>query len=139
MKEIFQEWIINITLISIFTSIITRLLPGKTYLPYLRIFCGILMLLTFFQPVFQLLNLEHEIEFQFMEDLYEMERWQMENQLIALEERQRQEWETQYRAYLEEFEENQEEEKEENQIEEGDSEHAVKQGEERIDGLERED
>lgn len=129
----------NITVLSVFTSIITRLLPGKTYLPYLRIFCGILMMLTFFQPVFHLLNLENEIEFQFMEDLYEMEQRQMKNQMIELEEQQRKEWEKQYRAYLEEFEEKQEKEQEENQVGEGDRRQDVKQGEERPNGMEKED
>ena len=104
MKEMLTEWIMNLTLFSLISSTITRLLPGKTYIPYIRIFCGIMMILTLFQPVFRIAGLENEMEFHFMEEVYETERKQIENEMIRIEEEQKAEWEKQYREYLKKYE-----------------------------------
>ena len=104
MKELLTEWILNLTFFSLISSVIVRLLPGKTYLPYIRIFCGILMILTLFQPVIRIAGLENEIEFHFMEEVYETERKQIENEMIQIEEQQKAEWEEQYKEYIKKYE-----------------------------------
>ena len=110
MKELLTEWIINLTLFSLLSSILIKLVPGKTYIPYIRIFSGIMMILILFQPILKLGGLEQEIEFHFMEEIYETELKQMENTLMQVEEKQKEEWEK-----------------------------AIKSGEEQTDGMENED
>jgi len=102
MKELLTEWMINLTLVSLLSSLITKLLPGKGYTPYIRVFCGILMILTLLQPMLKLTGLENEIDFHLTEDMYEIEKRQMENKLIRIEEEQKEKLKNQYEEYLEE-------------------------------------
>ncbi|MBE5956048.1 MAG: hypothetical protein E7253_06305 [Lachnospiraceae bacterium] len=101
MKELLTGWIVNLTLVSILSSLITRLLPGKSYLPYLKIFCGFLMILTLFQPVLKLSGLEDEIEIQLKKNMFEGNQYEIQQRLIEIEEKQKEEWENQYKEYLE--------------------------------------
>lgn len=101
MKELLTDWIVNLTLFSLLSTVITRMLPGKSYVPYIRIFCGIMMILTFLQPLFKFTGLENKIQVHFVEDLLLAEQYQMENELIRIEEEQKKEVEEQYRQYLE--------------------------------------
>lgn len=110
MKELLTQWIVNLTLFSLFSSVLNKLVPGKTYIPYIRIFNGIMMILILFQPMLKLGGLEQEIEFHFMEEIYETELKQMENILMQVEKKQKAEWEE-----------------------------AIKSGEEQSDGMENED
>ena len=103
MKELISEWMLNLTLFSLLSSMIMRLLPGKTYLPYIRIFCGIMMILILFQPILRLGGLEEKMENFFMEEIYDTERKQMENRLMRMEEEQRKEWEERYREYMKDY------------------------------------
>lgn len=102
MRELLTEWMINLTLVSLLSSLITKLLPGKEYTPYIRVFCGILMILTLLQPMLKLTGLENEIDFHLTEDMYEIEKRQMENKLIRIEEEQKEKLKNQYEEYLEE-------------------------------------
>lgn len=104
MKELLSEWILNLTLFSLLSSMIMRLLPGKTYLPYIRIFCGIMMILILFQPLLRFGGLEDRMETLFMEEIYETERRQMENKLMRIEKEQRKEWEERYQEYMKDYE-----------------------------------
>ena len=113
MKELFRDWIFNLVFFSLFTSMITRLVPGKNYLPYIKVFCGIMMIVTFLQPVLRLSGLEEKMEFCFMEDLYEAERRQMEQNLIRIEEEQKRKWEEEYEKFRNQFEKEEEKESEE--------------------------
>lgn len=103
MKELLSEWMLNLTLFSLLSSLIMRLLPGKTYLPYIRIFCGIMMILILFQPILRLGGLEDRMENLFIEEIYETERRQMENKLMRIEEEQRRNWEEKYQEYIENY------------------------------------
>ena len=103
MKELLSEWMLNLTLFSLLSSLIMRLLPGKTYLPYIRIFCGIMMILILFQPILRLGGLEDQMEKFFIEEIYETERKQMENKLMRIEEEQRRNWEEKYQEYIEDY------------------------------------
>ena len=103
MKELLSEWMLNLTLFSLLSSLIMRLLPGKTYLPYIRIFCGIMMILILFQPILRLGGLEDQMENLFIEEIYETERRQMENKLMRIEEEQRRNWEEKYQEYIENY------------------------------------
>ena len=89
MKGLFGDWIKNLLMLSLLSSIIQKILPGKAYTPYVRIFCGILMLLSLLQPVFQMTGLDVEMEELFSSGLYEIEMEQMENELIRIEENQK--------------------------------------------------
>lgn len=102
MKELFTDWIVNLTLVSVLSSLILKLLPGKTYEPHIRIICGIMMILTLIQPVLQVTGLEKRIDLSLAEEMYEIERKQMENELIRMEEEQKRELEQRYQEYLEE-------------------------------------
>ena len=100
MKELLAGWMMNLTLFSLLSSLVEKLLPGKCYLPYIRIFCGVMMILTLLEPVLKLSGLEEEIEIQLMEELYEAEQFQMENELIALEEGKKEQMKQYYVEYL---------------------------------------
>lgn len=103
MKELLSEWMLNLTLFSLLSSLIMRLLPGKTYLPYIRIFCGIMMILILFQPLLRLGGLEERMEKLFVEEIYETERRQMENKLMRIEKEQRRNWEEKYQKFIEDY------------------------------------
>ena len=103
MKELLSEWMLNLTLFSLLSSLIMRLLPGKTYLPYIRIFCGIMMILILLQPILRLGGLEDQMENLFIEEIYETERRQIENTLMRIEEEQRRNWEEKYQEYIENY------------------------------------
>ncbi len=101
MKEVFGDWVKNLLMFSLLSSIVQKILPGKTYTPYVRIFCGIMMLLSLLQPVFQMTGLDVEMEEILSARLYEIEMEQMENELIRIEENQKDEIKRRYEEYIE--------------------------------------
>lgn len=102
MKEFLTEWIVNLTLFSLLSSLIEKILPGKSYGPYLRIVCGIVMILTLLSPFLHVTGLEQRMEETVKQELFQMEKEQLENDLLIIEEKQKKKWEAQYREYLEE-------------------------------------
>ena len=108
MKDLLTDWIVNLTFFSILSSMMNRLLPGKSYMPYIRIFCGMIMILIFLNPIFELTGLEKEIEYHFMENAYEARQYEIEKELIQIEEEQRLRWEQEYEQYLKEYEKGEE-------------------------------
>lgn len=86
-----MEWMINIAVFSIISSLILKLLPGKNYLPYGKLLTGIMIILLFLTPVLELFHWNKELEQdvlavgeQKLEEL-EQEYWEM---LGEYEERQ---------------------------------------------------
>lgn len=102
MKAFLTEWIVNLTLFSLLSSLFEKILPGKSYGPYLRIVCGIVMILTLLSPFLHITGLEQQMEEAVKQELFQMEKEQLENDLLIIEERQKKKWEAQYREYLEE-------------------------------------
>lgn len=105
MKEYLTGWIVNLTLFSLLSSMTGKLLPGKCYQPYIRVFCGMVTLLLLLDPILSLTGLKQKIETSVKEDLYQLERQELENDLIKIEEEQKREWEERYREYMQEAEE----------------------------------
>ncbi len=101
MKELLTDWIVNLTFFSLLTSVFTKMLPGKGYIPYIKIICGIMMILILLQPILRITGLESIIDVHLAEELYEIEMKQMENELMRMEEKQRENLEQRYQEYME--------------------------------------
>ena len=67
MQELFMEWMTNIAIFSIISSLFLKLLPGKTYLPYGRLMAGIILILLFLNPLLEFFHWEEKIEMDFLE------------------------------------------------------------------------
>lgn len=104
MREILMEWIMNIVVFALITSVAMKLLPGKAYLPYMRVYTGIVVMLLFLNPILSLVGLEGKIAEEISEDLFEIEMAQMETDLIEIEEEQKAKWEERYKEIMEEQE-----------------------------------
>lgn len=68
MQEYLMEWMINIAVFSIISSLILKLLPGKGYLPYGKWLTGIMIILLFLTPVLEFFHWDKETE----QDVLEM-------------------------------------------------------------------
>ena len=60
MKELYQ-WIQNLTGFFLFLSVAERLLPGKQYGKYLRLFSGMILVFIVLQPLTEGMHLEDTI------------------------------------------------------------------------------
>lgn len=67
MQELFMEWMTNIAIFSIISSLFLKLLPGKTYLPYGRLMAGIILILLFLNPLLEYFHWEEKIEMDLLE------------------------------------------------------------------------
>ena len=67
MQELFMEWMTNIAIFSIISSLFLKLLPGKNYLPYWRLMAGIILILLFLNPLLEFFHWEEKIEMDFLE------------------------------------------------------------------------
>lgn len=67
MQELFMEWMTNIAIFSIISSLFLKLLPGKNYLPYGRLMAGIILILLFLNPLLEFFHWEEKIEMDFLE------------------------------------------------------------------------
>lgn len=100
MKEILMEWIMNIAVFSMIVSVAVKLIPGKSYLPFIRLFAGFVTILLFLEPVLSILGLNEKLFDKIEKNMYEMEIAQMENDLIAMEEKQKERMERIYKENL---------------------------------------
>ncbi len=67
MQELFMEWMINIAIFSIISSLFLKLLPGKNYLPYGRLMAGIVLILLFLNPLLEFFHWNEKIEMDLLE------------------------------------------------------------------------
>lgn len=67
MQELFMEWMTNIAIFSIISSLFLKLLPGKPYLPYGRLMAGIILILLFLNPLLEFFHWEEKIEMDLLE------------------------------------------------------------------------
>lgn len=57
-----MEWMINIAVFSVISSFVLKLMPGKTYFPYVKLLTGIVIILLFLEPVFSFFQLDMETD-----------------------------------------------------------------------------
>lgn len=95
-----MEWIITIAVFSLLVSVAVKLLPGKSYLPYIRLFAGFVTILLILQPLLSILGLEKNLLQNISKELYEVELKQMESELLEMEEKQKEKLEQMYQDSL---------------------------------------
>lgn len=105
MKEMLMEWTSTIAIFSLMISVVVKLLPGKSYLPYIRLFAGFVTILLMIQPFLSILGLEKDFFQDIADELYEVEMKEMESDLIQIEEKQKEKLEQMYQERLEEQQE----------------------------------
>ena len=89
MAESIYRWMQNIACYFIFLSAVMHFLPDNSYKKYIQYYMGLLLMLLLLSPLFQILNLEEQIQeafesfYQQEEDLagqWEKQAEQIENQ-----------------------------------------------------------
>lgn len=101
MREIITRWLTDMVLFSMMTTFLMRILPGKTYTPYIRLFTGFILILLFLNPLLSVMNLSDSLAVEVNKELFLLETEEMESQLIEMEENQKKQYE---KAYKEEME-----------------------------------
>ena len=89
MKEIIGNWIINVTMFSLISTFLVKMLPGKTYVPFVRLFSGFILILLFLDPLLSQTGLDLRMEKKIEEQMKVVEQEEMENKLIQAEEKQK--------------------------------------------------
>lgn len=89
MKQILTQWLITLTLFSLLSTLWQKILPGKTYTPYIRLFSGFVLILLFVSPILNKTSLSERLEINIRKDLFELETKEMESGLIDAEETQK--------------------------------------------------
>lgn len=89
MKQILTQWLITLTLFSLLSTLLLKILPGKTYTPYIRLFSGFILILLFLSPVLSKTGLSDRLEINIRKDLFQLETKEMESGLIDAEETQK--------------------------------------------------
>lgn len=97
-----MDWMMNIAVFSLIVSVAVKLIPGKSYLPFIRLFAGFVTILLFLEPVLSILGLNEKLFDKITKNLYETEISQMETDLIAIEEKQKERMEQIYKEGLRE-------------------------------------
>lgn len=97
-----MDWMMNIAVFSLIVSVAVKLIPGKSYLPFIRLFAGFVTILLFLEPVLSILGLNEKLFDKITKNLYETEISQMETELIAIEEKQKERMEQIYKEGLRE-------------------------------------
>ena len=99
MKEIIGNWIINVTMFSLISTFLVKMLPGKTYVPFVRLFSGFILILLFLDPLLSQTGLDLRMEKKIEEQMKVVEQEEMENKLIQAEEKQKERYEKIYEEY----------------------------------------
>lgn len=84
MKE-FYQWIQNLTGFFLFLSVAERLLPGKQYGKYLRLFSGIVLILIVLQPFTEGLRLEDTIAGYYESFLFREQTDDLKQNMLGIE------------------------------------------------------
>lgn len=96
MKTAIAKWILNLTIFSLLTSLLLRLLPGKSYAPYIRLFSGFILILIFLDPFLENTGISESIAANIQKELFQLEKEEMESDLLKVEETQKQNYEAIY-------------------------------------------
>lgn len=102
MDDFIKRWLIQITVFSILFTFLIRILPGKIFSPYIRIFSGMIFILLFIDPLLSIGNLSDRLSVEVNEQLFQMERDEGEKRLLEAEKSQQKKYEEAYRKGIEE-------------------------------------
>lgn len=72
------EWVKNIAIFYIIASLIIHIIPGKSYLQYIKVFLGIVTIILLMKPIGELFSFEEKFEGSLQEKL----NIQMETELL---------------------------------------------------------
>lgn len=75
METVFLEWIKNIAIFSVISSLVIKIVPGKAYVPYLRLYTGMVILLLFLHPLLDFFQMNDKLE----QEIYRIEEEQRES------------------------------------------------------------
>lgn len=84
MKELYQ-WIQNLTGFFLFLSVAERLLPGKQYGKYLRLFSGMVLVFIVLQPLTEGLHLEDTIAGYYESFLFQEQAEDLKQNMLGME------------------------------------------------------
>lgn len=96
------EWIRNLTAFFLFLSVLENLLPGKTYVKYIHLFAGMILILLALQPFSQRTNLEELLARSYEELLIQKEAEELKAELGVAEKKRLEQILGQYEAAVEE-------------------------------------
>lgn len=88
MQAIFQNFLTTITIFSLLAALLQKILPGKSYLPYLRLFSGFLLILLFLTPMLNLIGMSDQLEINIQKALFDAESEEVKSSLFEMEESQ---------------------------------------------------
>lgn len=101
MWKIMEGWLSNLILFSFMTTLLVRILPGKTYTPYIRLFTGFILILLFLDPLLSAWKLSDRLAVRVNKELFELETEEMETRLIEMEKSQAKYYEQAYEEGME--------------------------------------
>ena len=89
MRDLLMEWMKELTVFSLLFSVCIKLLPGKQYVPYMRLFGGVVLILIFTGPVLKLFQMDGVLADQMEVYLNRIDISGMERKLEEMEEEQK--------------------------------------------------
>lgn len=101
MKELYQ-WIQNLTGFFLFLSVAERLLPGKQYGKYLRLFSGMILVFIVLQPLTEGMHLEDTISGYYESFLFQEQTEDLRRNMLGMEKQRLSGVIRQYEAAVEE-------------------------------------
>ena len=101
MKELYQ-WIQNLTGFFLFLSVAERLLPGKQYGKYLRLFSGMILVFIVLQPLTEGMHLEDTIAGYYESFLFQEQTEDLRRNMLGMEKQRLSGVIRQYEAAVEE-------------------------------------
>lgn len=77
--KILYQWVENLAFYMVLITAVLRILPGKEYEKYVRVFIGMLLILFVMMPVLKLTGIEKNFADLYHSRQYEMEKKELEN------------------------------------------------------------
>jgi stage III sporulation protein AF len=96
MQAIFQNFLTTITIFSLLAALLQKILPGKSYLPYLKLFSGFLLILLFLTPILNLIGMSDQLEINIQKALFDAESEEVKSSLFEMEQSQMELYENAY-------------------------------------------
>ncbi len=78
--KILYQWVENLAFYMVLIAAVLRLLPGKEYEKYVRVFMGMLLILFMFLPIMKLTGIKQKFIEVYHNKRYEIDRKEMEEQ-----------------------------------------------------------
>lgn len=83
--EVFIYWIKNIAFYMILITAVINALPDNHFKKYIKFFTGMLLIILLISPISQLLTIESNLDFSFIQKSYEIELEEIQNEIGNLE------------------------------------------------------